>query len=70
MPTEFNSEGRSYRSKKRIKEIENIILVSFDLKFIRQDEKQRRTGEAWRAAIENTMLVSLYYIKFIRQDQK
>ena len=70
MPTEFNSEGRSYRSKKRIKEIENIILMSFDIKFIRQDEKQRRNGEAWRAAIENTMLVSLYYIKFIRQDQK
>ena len=34
------------------------MLVSFDINFIRRDQKQRRNGEACRAVIENTMLVS------------
>ena len=32
------------------KEIENTMLVSFDIKFIRQDQKQCRNGEACRAS--------------------
>ena len=45
------------------------MLVSFDVKFIRRDQKQRRNGEACRAVIENTMLVS-FDIQFIRRVQK
>ena len=30
--------------------IENIMLMSFDIKFIRRDKKQRRDGEACRAS--------------------
>ena len=30
--------------------IENTKLVSFDIKFIRRDKKQRRNGEACRAS--------------------
>ena len=32
------------------KEIENTMLVSSDIKFIRQDQKQRRNSEACRAS--------------------
>ena len=43
--------------------------MSFDVKFIRQEQKQRRNGEASQAETENTM--SVYFdVKFIRQDQK
>ena len=45
------------------------MLVSFDIKFIRQDQKQHRNGKACRALTENTMLVS-FGIKFIRRDKK
>ena len=45
------------------------MLVSFDIQFIRRDEKQRRNGEACQAVMENTMLVSSD-TKFIRRDQK
>ena len=31
--------------------IENTMLVSFDIKFIRQDQKQYRNGEACRASL-------------------
>ena len=37
--------------------------MSFDIKFIRRDQKQRRNGEAFRAVIENNTLVS-FDIKF------
>ena len=30
--------------------IENAMLVSFDIKFIRRDQKQRRNGQACRAS--------------------
>ena len=30
--------------------LENTMLVSFDIKFIRRDQKQHRTGEACRAS--------------------
>ena len=46
------------------------MLVSFDIKFIRQDQKHCRNIEACRAVIENTMMVVPFDIKFIRQDQK
>ena len=49
--------------------LENTMLVSFDIKFIRRDQKQRKNGKACRAVIESTMLVS-FIIKFIRRDQK
>ena len=45
------------------------MLVSFDIKFIRRDQKQRRNGEACREVVKNTMLVS-FDIKFIRRGQK
>ena len=49
--------------------IENTMLMSFGVKFIRGDQKQRRNGKACRAVIENNMLVS-FDVKFIRRDQK
>ena len=48
---------------------ENTMLVSFDIKFIRRDQEQRRNGESCRAVTENTMIVS-FDIKFIRRDQE
>ena len=45
------------------------MLVSFDMKFIRRDQEQRRNGDACRAVIEIIILVS-FDIKFIRRDQK
>ena len=33
-----------------LRERENTMLVSFDIKFIRRDQKQRRNGEACRAS--------------------
>ena len=38
-----------YRNALTVK-IENIMLMSFDIKFIRRDKKQRRDGEACRAS--------------------
>ena len=45
------------------------MLVSFEIKFIRRDHKQRRNGEANRAVTENTTLCP-FDIKFIRRGQK
>ena len=45
-----------------------MLVLSFDIKFIRQDQKQRRNGEACRAVIENTMLLS-FDIKFIKHGK-
>ena len=50
---------------KSARELENTKLVSFDIKLIRRDQKQRRKG---RPVIEKIMLVP-FDIKFIRRDQ-
>ena len=46
-----------------------MLLLSFDFKFIKRDQKQRRNGEACRAVIGNTIIAS-FDMKFIRRDQK
>ena len=47
------------------KEIENTMLVSFDMKFIRQVQKQHRNGEAWRASL---ICIWLSLINLITKD--
>ena len=45
------------------------MLVSFGIKFIRQDQKQLRNGETCQAVFENTILVT-FDIRFIGRDHK
>ena len=45
------------------------MLVSFDIKFIRRDQKHPRNGEACRAGNREYHDMS-FDIKFIRRDQK
>ena len=44
------------------------MLVSFIIKFIRQDQQQRRNDEACRAVIESTILVSFNIVYQARRE--
>ena len=62
----------AYQSLKLSKShyIENTILVSFDVKFVKRDQKQRRNGEACRARMScfwSLVNLSLNFQKLISQ---